>query len=327
MIPTRMIPATRRRARLRSLPRLEILEARQTPDAGVGALFGTVYFDASGLGSFAAPTPAAGATVELYRDGSAAPLATALTDARGRYVFNGLEPGSYTLVEVPPAGQTFAASRLTSQVYPASGAGSNAVHVTVVDPSSVWVNYGGVVPGEFLAMNVVVNGTPLQNAVGALAATLGTAAGKADLNAGFQTYCLDDLADLSFTGGEQFRVKPRAITDLIDGNGAAVSADRAGRIAYLYNTYSQASLSNVDSAGLQLALWELMYDSGPTADFTQGDFQVVSAVSPADQALVDQAVSRATVLFNLSADHDGGALLLDARAFNQTGSRPSASSQ
>ncbi|MEM6979585.1 MAG: SdrD B-like domain-containing protein [Planctomycetota bacterium] len=43
-------------------------------------------------------------TIELFRDGGL--IATALTDADGRYQFDGLEPGEYTLRQVQPQGFT-----------------------------------------------------------------------------------------------------------------------------------------------------------------------------------------------------------------------------
>ena len=61
---------------------------------------------------------------------------------------------------------------------------------------------------------------------------------------------------------------------------AGTSAANSGRIAYLYNTYGLATLPTSQSAGLQLAIWELEYDQS-LGNATSGDIQVASGTDPA----------------------------------------------
>ena len=312
----RLTTRTARPAGLKNAPRLEPLELRRMLDAASGFLVGTVYAAPAGASGFQDPgAPMPNVPVLLYKDGVATPVQTVTTDAKGAYAFNGLAPGGYTIVEAPGAGSAFLSSRVLSQVYPASGAGTNAVHVTVTDPASVWLNYNGIVPSSFLAIRTEVNGSVFDNSVGPLSATLGTAAGKADLNAGFQTFCVDDLLGLSYAGGEQFRVLPKPITALTDGHGNPIPADRAGRIAYLYNQSLTQTFTKVQGAALQLAIWELIYDTGP-ADFSSGNFKVIAPLDPADAAAVSQAVALAVTDVNASAGHADSSFLLDTNGLN-----------
>src|SRR5206468_1532882 len=105
-----------------------------------------------------------------------------------------------------------------------------------------------------------------------------------DLSGNFLSYCLDDLHSLTFNGGEMFPVTPEPVTAL-SNNGSTIPADRAGRIAFLYNHFGTSSVTNIQGAALQFAIWELLYDTGPTPDFSAGNFQVVGPVAPfTDQA-------------------------------------------
>ncbi len=89
-------------------------------------------------------------------------------------------------------------------------------------------------------------------------------------------------------------------TDLFHGLGAGINgpydvlADdepqgsraphNGDRVAFLYNHYGRAPLSAVQAAGLQLAIWELLYDadaSEPLGNFGSGDFSIISASSGA----------------------------------------------
>lgn len=60
-----------------------------------------------------------------------------------------------------------------------------------------------------------------------------------------------------------------------------VPASTITNITRLFETgYSSLNLGNAaDSAGFQLALWELMYETGPTYDLTTGNFAASSAVA------------------------------------------------
>lgn len=299
-------------ARKKLAPMVEVIERREMLDAGFAAITGTLYQDSNGNGSIdPADARLPGATVQLYHWGASTPLATVTSDARGEYAFDGLAPGTYVLRQVPLAGSAVVANRFVSDLYPASAIDAGSVQITVGDPSKVYLNYKGVVDGQFLVLSNVVNGQAMDDSVGPLAATLGTSAGSNDLNGGFVTYCVDDMHRISFEGGETFRVDPRPITALDNGT-TTIPAANAGRVAYLFNHYGNASLTNVQAAGLQLAIWELIYDGNPTPDFTAGNFQSLKAVDPADQALYTQAIAAATEFYQASAGQAESAILLHA---------------
>ena len=298
---------------------VERLENRRLMAAGYGLLFGTVTNDPTGGGVF--PTVGPGqpnVPVVLYRNGVTTPLATTTTDATGRYSFAVNVAGEYTIVEVPPAGSQFADSRVLSQAFPASGAHANAIHVTVPDLNSVYLTSHGVSAASSVSMTVSVGGKLVDNGVGPYTESLGSTLNGTDLNASFQTFCVNDTTSLSFGGGESFRVVPKALTDLTGLNGQTIPADRAGRIAYLVDKYAGQSLTDVQGAGVQLAIWELIYNTGSTADFSQGDFHVVGPYPGTSPDKVSAAEALGASYFNESAGHDDRAILLDALGVNGT---------
>ena len=99
-----------------------------------------------------------------------------------------------------------------------------------------------------------------------------------------------------------------------------ISADRAGRIAYLFNHYAGTNLSSTQGAALQLAIWELLYDKGNVPNFTSGKFAIdPNANSYTDQATLNTVISQATCYFNESAGRSETALFLNAPAYNSGG--------
>jgi hypothetical protein len=297
-------------ARRALAPTIEVIEGRLLMTGGAGFLTGSVLLDGT------SGTPVPGVTVELFKaSNTSSPLATRTTDANGQYLFTGLAPGDYLLKDVAPSGYQATGSQVNSQLDPASSLANDTIKVTVVDPTKVYVNYGGVNPYE--VVNVAINGgAAKENSVGTFNDTLGTSPGATDLNSGFLTYCVNDLQSLSFSGGEQYRVNPEPVTSLSNGHGT-ISADHAGRIAYLFNHFGTSSLTNVQAAGLQLAIWELLYDQGNTPDFTSGNFQVPGGVSPyTDSSTFAQVISQATSYYNASAGKSETAVFLDAAPAN-----------
>ena len=257
-----------------------------------------------------------GVTIQLFKASNAANLVSSqTTGANGQYLFTGLQPGDYLLKEVAPAGYSANGANPVSQLDPASAVGNDTIKVSVVDPSKVFVNYGGIASGSYSVVNAVVKGDAQVNSVGPQADTLGTSAGATDLNAGFHTFCVNDQQSLSFHGGESYQVAPRPITDLNNGGGSTVSTDHAGRIAYLFNHYGNSSLTNVQGAGLQLAIWELLYDGGDTADFNSGNFQVPSLYQSVQRRDADAGAGAGADYFNESAGKSETAVFLDATPY------------
>ena len=64
---------------------------------------GTKFNDITGNSFSADDTPLAGVTINLYKNGGATPVATAVTGADGTYKFENLAPGTYFVQEVLPA--------------------------------------------------------------------------------------------------------------------------------------------------------------------------------------------------------------------------------
>ena len=299
---------TLKTGRRKLAPMLEAMEDRKLMTAGAGFLSGTITLDGAG-------SPVSGATVELFTPTGVTPIAQTTTGADGSYLLTGLSAGDYLLKEVPPSGYSAKAAAALSQLNPASVVGADTIKVSIVDPANVFVNYGGIVSGSYMNVNDSVKGGAQVNAVGPMADTLGTSAGATDLNAGYQTFCVNDLQSLSFSGGESYQVVPKPISQLNDGT-STISADHSGRIAYLFNHYGNSSLSNIQGGGLQLAIWELLYDSGNTPDFNSGAFQATSPYAPNTQADFDAVIAQAQAYYADSSGHHESGVFLDAAAAN-----------
>jgi uncharacterized repeat protein (TIGR01451 family) len=156
--------SSNRKANRARLPRrkmqltLETLENRVVPTTGA-FLQGTAYVDVNNNHVLdAGDTYLAGATVTLYQGtGTSIPLATAITDANGAYLFQdstsasltpsdpgvvtsygkpGLNPGQYTLVETHPAGYANNGTQVFSQLNPMTAVNASTIQVTVLDPAS-----------------------------------------------------------------------------------------------------------------------------------------------------------------------------------------------
>ncbi len=293
-------------------PVVEVVESRLLLATGYGVIAGTAFMDVNDnqvLGDTDPYLP--GATIELFQAGSTTPIATQTTDANGGYSFSGLAPGTYIVGEVAPAHTAVSGTQILTQVEPAQRLSGNLIQVTV-PASPLALNYNGVNAGTFQVTNNLVNNTPLADSIGPFQVTLGTTPGATDINPGFLSYCLDDLHRLSFQGGEKFPIDTQPITALTNSL-TTIPADRAGRIAYLYNHFGNASLNNIQGPALQLAIWELLYDTTPTADFSAGNFQVTGPYAPfTDQTTLNQVLAQATTYFNMSAGKSEAALLLDA---------------
>ena len=105
---------TRRRHRQRRLL-LESLEQRSLLATNLGAIAGTVYLDKTDNGFTADDVGRPSVTVNLYLDSNAtgipgvldggdAQVATQLTDASGKYRFEGLSAGTYFVKQLPVLG-------------------------------------------------------------------------------------------------------------------------------------------------------------------------------------------------------------------------------
>ena len=300
----------------RLAPAIEAFERRQLLTGGIGYIAGTVYLDSNGSGAFNdtnAYLP--GARIDLSIAGQQGILASTTTDANGGYTFRGLDPGNYILTETPPSSDHAIDSQVLSQLYPASKLSSNSIAVTVVDPTSVYATNNGINNNLSLLINDTLFSRSASDNAGPLNFGFGTAPGADNLDhsgTGVITFCLDDLSSLSINGGESFRVIPTDITSLTNGANGIVPASAAGRIAYLYNHFGNTALTNITGPALQVAIWELIYDTPGDYSLTNGTYKLDGPINASDQARFDAVVQQADAYIALSAGKSENAMFLDA---------------
>ncbi len=285
-------------------PIIEAIEPRLLL-SGVGFLQGTVFIDNSNnnvgtpnnnypnnFNPITPGTPVPNATINLYpgTSSSGTPLATTTSGPDGSYSFTSLAAGTYTLVETPPGGYVNDGTQVgESPLNPVSAETSSSITVQVVDPSSLTVTFDSGVPGsanttgEFarspggVKFSFGSSNTPEGFSIGQLPVTV---TGPGGLNTvEFAAFCVNVIEGLSFS------------PDTFGANGQSAStalnaAGNAGRIGYLYNQYINYledefgnPLSNTANAAtdpftaeqayeaqaLQVAIWKLEYDSGPSS--------------------------------------------------------------
>jgi hypothetical protein len=151
-------PSRAKAARRKLYLSVEPLENRTVPTAGA-FLQGTAYVDVNNdhvLDN--GDTYLSGATVILYQGtDTSTPLATAITDGNGAYLFQdsisasltpsdpgvvtsygkpGLNPGQYTLIETPPAGFVNNGTQVFSQLNPMTAVNASTIQATILDPAS-----------------------------------------------------------------------------------------------------------------------------------------------------------------------------------------------
>ena len=109
------------------------------------------------------------------------------------------------------------------------------------------------------------NGFTLNGFAGAMSLQLGT-------SPPFTGFCVD-LAH--FVGvGQLFSVNSYLTNSSTNG------LTNGGQVAYLANTYGGLPLTNLQAAGLQIAIWSELYDNG--SGFTSGVFQYTAAANAND---------------------------------------------
>jgi uncharacterized repeat protein (TIGR01451 family) len=255
-----------------------------------GLSAGGGFVDANGNHQYdpGTDTPEVGATIQLYSVVNNTPtLQTATTTGTdGSYQFSGLAAGVYQLKEIPAAGYVNDDVQILSQINPASKINSSTIQVTIPDP-----------------VNITYNGdaTSLENATFTWFGQTFTdsQADQLSLTSNGQTFN-SFCTDMPHTAipGATFTVVPGP-APASDPNALATNA---GRIGWLYNTFGTATLTDpAQSQGLQLAIWELVYDTTP--DLSQGNFSVSSGVPG--------AIADAQNYLNLSAGKSEPAYFLN----------------
>jgi serine-aspartate repeat-containing protein C/D/E len=289
------------------------LENRDVP-AGL-FLQGQSYIDVNENGKLDLGEPyLPGAVVELRSQDGSALIASTTTDATGAYLFNdanvpgGLLPGTYRLVETPPAGYLNTPTpnqAAVSASWPfgtATQLNPATIQVTLSDwnnPANPPLALNFLSTGDIASLQMTLtnplpilpnnNGAFTYDFVGEL--NLRLTGDDLAQPVDFLTYCLD-LTRLLPNPPATGQVIPRS--EPVPPNLSA----NAGRIAYLYNEYGAAGFLNgaasalfagqgiadsgvlppaaEDAAAFQLALWELCYDVGtpakPEGDLEAGNF-------------------------------------------------------
>ena len=273
--PTRSMK--RRSAVRRQAPVLEICEDRLLLSLP-GLLQGVVYI--SGTSQV---LPDASVSLEDLNDPSLNQTTT--TNANGVYSFQNLSPGPYRITETPPTGYVNDSSQPNSPLTKILNQTPSSIDVQLSDLSQLQVSYpsrneevltlnnnGEVATGEVGQANITVNEpdvsytTPL-----------------------FPTFCVDFYRDL-FLNESNVPYQAESLAAGLAAQSGAKNPQNAGEIAYLYNdigstwsTDPSHYVPTTEAAGLQLALWELQYESNPPPyNVTSGTFSVqgLNASSP-----------------------------------------------
>ena len=280
ILGTRSLNAKRtsiRRALKKNL-KVESLETRAL--MANNFLAGTAFIDTNANGQQdISESYLQGATIEL-RSSAGALLQTATTDAKGAYVFSGLTPGNYKLVNLSVGGFTGTTSQALSRLSPVTASTSNSIDVTLTDPADLKASIDITAfanSGLFSNMSYNLFGTNVLGSGGQLPVKLHSSSFTPNPTAAFLTLCIDLYNDLDLGVNGPYVVTPNSIPV---GNGLPHNAER---VAYLYNRYGQTPQGSVGAAALQIAVWELLYDADsldPDGNLAAGNFRVTSVPSP-----------------------------------------------
>ncbi len=289
-------------------PFLEVLGDRRLLSS-TGLLQGTVINDQTGA-------PQSGALVQLYQqnnNGNFVPIGQPVTTgSSGSYRFQ-VTPGStYQLVETPPSGYVNDSTLIVSSpVESASSINSSTIQVTV--PSSVQLTLPG---NQFNSSGKNFNGTNNTPGIAAFEILsfsidgvtapwtdvfVGQYIASANSGPSFYTFCVDLAPGHQLAGGNNstvknvFTVQPEPdLTGM--GPNPTTNPNAPEAIAYLYNTFGTGTLSSVNAAALQVAIWTIEFNSTPSSlatDFTSStdNFHLM----PRDPNFISQSTYNAVV--------------------------------
>lgn len=337
--PKTLLPRTHR---LRKLA-IENLESRQLLAVGTGFLQGTAFIDSNLNNRFdAGEAPKIGATIQLRSADGSTLLATTMTNGNGQYRFDstnvdptgdGLQPGAYQIVELPVGYVSTGTQIISGPLYDStSELAPNIIGVTLVDStelqatidltdsSNLDTNFFG--HDRFVVLDYTIFDDPRTDSAGQIPISLsgGGLPGPVDL----YSFCTD-----LFNGFVTFDFDTYSVAAEFEPTGLGVPQN-GDRVAYLYNHYGTGMIgggvfntvnvsASAEAAGLQLAIWELLYDApsnGPdyglfTDNFkldpynqdnsTQSDYD--GAIAAAEFFLADSVgKSEAAVFLNVQGD-------------------------
>ena len=269
----------------RSALAIERLEAREL--LANSFLQGLVFHDLNQNGVYDPTDPRlAGATVAL--SGGPTQRDPIVTGVDGTYLFADLAPGTYTLTQTAPVGFWESAAQGLSQINPFTIVATNRIDVVLLDPDLLSASTSGANP----FVNVPPDGVlicdpvcvvppafrgPDPGPVGIIQSTITRPQpfGNVDI----QTLCVELRVSSEWPIGG-FQPEPLGFGNL---------GPNAGRIGYLYNRHGlRTDLAPAEAAGLQMAVWELLYDPPDNLNLETGVFRYV-AQQPERQAILDSA--------------------------------------
>ena len=283
----------------------EMLERRDLLANGV--LQGVAFVDSNGNDTLDPGEPLKqGAQIVLYKspDWDNA-VATATTDANGEYLFDfgvlGLPGGTYRLKEIPPSGYAADGTQIISPTNPASQIAPDTIQVTVIDPA--WVYYASRATSlpEILITDQVYGASPTTTTATQFNIRVDQTPTMASPY--FLTLCMDRQSAVS--AGNIFQVYQEPLPP----NSFVVNNVNAGRIAYLYHTYGTTLRTQMEIAGLQVAVWELVYDASP--NLASGNYQLTSAKWTGFD-VTESVRAQANTYLTDAASKSGRAILLDS---------------
>ena len=261
-------------------PKVEALEPRLLLTTPGGFLQGIVTVStASGL----IPQPAPGAMVELQSldvPPTITPQSTT-TDANGVYTFQGLPIGTYRITEMPPSDYTNFSSTPNSPLTPILNHTASTIDVQLGDPSQLLVHYPSNNKEDLF---VTSNGLTKEGLIGQSNITVS----EPDIGFTsplFPTFCIDFYRNI-LTGDSNLPYSMEPLSTGLSSDPNVKNPQNAGEIAYLYNMASTWStdpgqyVPAAEAAGLQLAIWELEYETTSTLNVLNGSFYVGSGLDP-----------------------------------------------
>ncbi len=227
----------------------------------------------------------------------------AITDADGYYRFDGLAPGTYQIKEIAPPGFASVGTQISTSLSSASQVNASTIQVTLADPTNlpgVRVQKQVAIPGAnstytlagapFNAFTVIPDPFNAHQFEFKLSLDNGATYGSS-----FYTFCVD----LYHANPGTFAVNTGIVPV---GLGSPVTTN-LGRIGYLYNEFGTKLLPAAQATGLQLAMYELLYDNVP--NFSNGNFVLITSTTDA------AAVTAANSFLSQSAGKDQRAIFLN----------------
>ncbi|MHC5537608.1 beta strand repeat-containing protein [Singulisphaera rosea] len=302
---------------------LESLERREL--LATGQFLQGIAYDGGG-------SPLNGATVNLYLinpDNSLTPEGSRVTGSdpslpAGAYQFTGLAAGNYELVETAPTGYTNTGTQVHSQLNTASVVDTKTIKVTLPSsPLNATVLFNSTAYTNYQNLSFKFFGQTVSSSIGQFPVT-------ANSNT-FPTFCIDINNGFAL-GTNTYPVLPS--TDLSALTSTALPSNapagsqlyNSGRIAYLFSKYDTTSLTKVQAAALQLAIWRLEYDNDASVpDFQHGlptgNFTNVTAATGTSAADLTAVLTQAQAYWVESVNHKDLAMFLVVDGASSTGGK------